>query len=133
MQFPSCPKWCPSVVHMVPKWCQVVSIYVTISPRDVLSECRHNTILNQIPHDNCFFCVTTAVHSWTSSKRLNVIESPAVAPLPFSLALAKCSVFGSSVIHDVAPTISTSGLRRPLPEARACTKEGNQLHEFLSS
>ena len=54
-------------------------------------------------------------------------------PLPLSLALAKCSVFGSSVIHDVAPTISTSGLRRPLPEARACTKEGNQLHEFLSS
>ena len=35
---PSCPKWCPSVVAIVPKWCLVFSIYVTIR-RDVLSEC----------------------------------------------------------------------------------------------
>ena len=51
MQFSNCAKWRPScpnqlpiVVHVVPKWCQVVSIYMTMWPRDVLS----------IP-DICFF------------------------------------------------------------------------------
>ena len=44
LQFPSgakwllsCPKWCPSVVHIFPEWCQVVSTYVTIWPRDFLN------------------------------------------------------------------------------------------------
>ena len=37
---PSCPKWYPSVVHVVPnsKWCQVVPVYVNMWPRNVLSE-----------------------------------------------------------------------------------------------
>ena len=25
----SCPRWCPSFIHIVLEWCQVVSIYVT--------------------------------------------------------------------------------------------------------
>ena len=40
----SCPKRCTSVVYLVPKWFQVISIYVTMKPRDVLSKV-HLTLL----------------------------------------------------------------------------------------
>ena len=36
---PSRPKWYPSGCQDVAKWCQVVAIYVTMWPQDVLSDC----------------------------------------------------------------------------------------------
>ena len=84
------------------------------------------------PMITVFFCATTAVHCWTSSKCLNVIESPAVAPC-LSLLLLQSAVCLAARWYMM--------WRRPLAQVdwddpsqrpgRAQKKETNCMSSFL--